>query len=272
MPVPSGLLESYLGYAYVQSNYFTSGAIDLSGISWIYPTTLLPSIGLLVNHPDATYVPPRDPNVATYIDTMLMRDFHHVSSSASYVPIVALPENEKELDPVLRRLYGLNKDGKDYGGQNAFKYLVGELVTNVYEHSGFSHALVMAQKYQSKGFVDISFYDDGRTIPGSLSAAGMIFNNDVESIVEAVNGLSSKETEGRGYGLQTNVRICTEGLGAKILIVSRNGALSFESPEPKGYMLRDAYKLQGTSINIRLPYPAQEVDIIEYIEGERVRD
>lgn len=264
MPHQSSLLDNYLDYGKVQSVFSKTGVVDLSNLSWIYPTTLLPSIGLLLNDSNSGYEAPQDPKAASYIETMIEQGIKHRIGPSSYVPVIALPEDERKLDPVLAHVYKLNNDGREYGGINAFKYLVGELVTNIYEHSRFKNAFIMAQKYSNKKFVDISFYDDGITIPGSLTNAGMIFKQDCESIAQAVNGLSSKNVAGRGYGLSTNVRICTEGLGASILIVSRNGVLYFEGSNPKLYILRDDYKLSGTSISIRLPYPASEVDIYAY--------
>jgi hypothetical protein len=258
------MLDHYLDYANVQSNFTKTGVVDLSHLRWIFPTTLLPSIGLLANNPSSKYRPPQDIKAASYIETMLEKGRDYCPGPGSYVPITSLPEDERKLDPVLAQIYWLNNDGREYGGITAFKYLVGELVTNIYEHSDFGHAFVMAQKYPAKGFVDISFFDDGITIPGSLTRAGLIFENDVEFIAEAVNGLSSKKLKERGYGLTTNVRICTEGLGARILIVSGNGVLHFEEGEQKAYILRDEYKLSGTSITIRVPYPAKEVDIYAY--------
>ena len=266
VPHLPALVQGYLEYARVQNNYLETGTIDLSNIAWIYPSTLLPSIGLITNNPGAPYISPSDPNVASYIVTMVMMGIDYAPHGGTYVPIIAIPSNERELDPVLQRLYNLNNDGREYGGINAFKYLVGELVTNIYEHSQFRHAYVMAQRYPCKGFVEICFFDDGNTIPGSLSSAGLNFSSDVESISMAVNGLSSKKTEGRGYGLQSNVRICSEGLKANICLVSRSGVLHIDENGPKVYNLRDEYKLPGTIISIRLPYPAKEVDISEYLQ------
>jgi len=266
VPYLPSLVREYLEYAHVQNNLTETGTIDLSNIAFIYPSTLLPSIGLVANNPGAVYIPPTDSNVASYIVTMVTMGIDYFPHGATYVPIVAIPTDEMELDPVLQRLFCLNNDGREYGGINAFKYLVGELVTNIYEHSHFHHAYVMAQRYPSKGFVEVCFFDDGATIPGSLSIAGLNFANDVESIVMAVNGLSSKKSDGRGYGLQSNVRICSEGLNANICMVSRGGLLHIDKNGPKGYNLRDEYKLSGTVISIRLPYPAKEVDISEYLQ------
>ncbi|OPY34579.1 MAG: hypothetical protein A4E32_00309 [Methanomassiliicoccales archaeon PtaU1.Bin124] len=258
------LIPCFKDFASIQSDFLGTGEINLGRLQWIYPTTFLPTISLLLKNPGAKYYPPQNTDAASYIENMLKSGLGYKPSICSYVPPIPLPDDESKLDPVLAEVYRLNNDGKEYGGQNAFKYLIGELVANIYEHSKFNHAFIMAQKYQKKGFVDISIFDDGITIPGSLSIAGMIFNKDVEFIGEAINGLSSKKLKERGYGLHTNVRICTEGLGANMMIASRQGLLNIEGKEQKGYILKDEYKLSGTSISIRIPYPAKEVDIYAY--------
>ncbi|HRU11298.1 MAG: hypothetical protein KBH31_03385 [Methanomassiliicoccales archaeon] len=263
---PPALVEGYLEYARIQTKYYETGTIDLGNIGWIYPSTLLPCVGLVANDPDAPFIPPSDPNVAGYIAAMITRGSDNTPLGSTYVPIVALPSDERDLSPVLQRLYRLNNDGREYGGECAFKYVVGEFVANIYEHSHFHHAYIMAQKYPGKGFVEFSFYDDGMTIPGSLSSAGMNFKNDVEAIAMAVNGLSSKKMEGRGYGLQHNVEISIKGLMAEISLVSRSGILHIDGNGPKGYMLREKYKLNGTGISVRSPYPAKEVNIYEHLQ------
>lgn len=264
MADPPDLLDNFKAYAHIQQHHTTSNTIDLSDLDWLYPSTLLPSVGLIANHPASTYLPPRNIQASGYVDAMISIGTSCLGRPKTYIPVISLPRDEKKLAPVLDEVYRMNNNGREYGGMMAFKLMVGEFTTNIYEHSYFSHAYVMAQKYPSKGFVDVSFYDDGITIPGSLDKAGMMFANDYESIALAVNGLSSKNDTERGYGLHTNIRICIEGIGAEVLIASGKGVLHFDHGDQKAYMLRNEYKLSGTSINIRLPYPAKEVNIYDY--------
>jgi hypothetical protein len=129
----------------------------------------------------------------------------------------------------------------------------------------------MAQRYSKKGFVEVAFFDDGITIPGSLRKAGFNYSKDLDAIKDAVNGKSSKENYERGYGLNTNVRMCTDvnGLGGRVLVVSGRGAFEYcsEESEQRLYNLRESpYSLNGTLISVRIPYPAKEVNIYEFTQ------
>ncbi len=185
---------------------------------------------------------------------------------SSSVPIVPLPRNVEQSEAVLKSIYRLYNDGKQIGGTTAFKNLINEMVNNIYEHSAFTNAYLMAQKYPTKGFVDICFCDDGIGIHGSMKKFGMIFDDDFMAIRKAISGTSSKMTEGRGYGLSTNIRMCTEGFGGQFLVVSGSGAISLSNNESQrqGYKLSEQSSYSGTIISIRVPFPAPEVNIYEF--------
>jgi hypothetical protein len=173
---------------------------------------------------------------------------------------------KKKFQLFLKRIFDFNSNGVEYGGENAFKYLIGEMVTNIYEHSMFNNALVMAQKYATKKYVDICFCDNGISIPGSFERAGMFFEDDFEAIGAAINGTSSKMNHERGWGMGSSARICLEGLGGSMLIASRGGTIEFHQGNPKRYIDTDRsdYRYSGTLISMRFPYPAPEVDVYEF--------
>ncbi len=168
-----------------------------------------------------------------------------------------------EATKILESIFRLHGNGKEYGGETVFKYLVSELVDNIYEHSEFENALVMAQRYEKKGIVEICFFDDGVTIAGSFKKQGMIFE-DQQAIVEAVNGLSTKSKE-RGYGLSSNMTIFTQGMDGEILIVSGLGAIYAGKNRQKLYKLQEIHQLMGTLISIRIPFPAPKVNIYDFL-------
>jgi len=164
----SVLMDSFVAFTGIRSDARESGKVDLSQIDWVFPTTLLPVITFLRCNPGYQCVPPREPQVDCYIGRMLSKGYSADRLGKSYVPIVPLPVNQRELNPLLKQLYVLNSEGRDLGGENAFKLLIGEMVNNIFEHSAFGHAFVMAQKYANKGFVELCFCDDGVGIHGSL--------------------------------------------------------------------------------------------------------
>jgi len=74
-----------------------------------------------------------------------------------------------------------------------------------------------------------------------------------------------------GYGLGTNVRMCTdiEGLGGKVLVVSGHGAFeySLEKSEQRLYNLGEtSYILDGTLISIRIPYQSKKVNVYDFTD------
>ena len=133
-------------------------------------------------------------------------------------------------------------------------------------HLGPSVALVMAQKYPLKGFVDMSFFDNGITIPKNLQKHDHEFSPPAP-ITEAVKGLSMKGVD-RGFGLSSSVKIFNEGLNGEILIVSGYGAVYFKEQTPTGFNLVEGHQLNGTLISLRAPHPPSNIeDFYKYLEG-----
>jgi len=260
-------LNNFLTFCNLRNSAVESKALDLQLSSWFYPTALLP-LGAFIreNRKKIKYVPPANQNVANYI-SLVIGDLKVESECKTYIPIISLPpkSSENESGKLLECVFKFHNNGKEYGGENAFKYLISELVDNIYQHSEFRNAFVMAQKYEKKRFMEICFFDDGITISGSFAKKGMIFE-DSEAILQAINGLSTKGSE-RGFGLGSNLKVFTQGLPGEMLIVSGKGAAFFKANEPtKLYILQDKYKLKGTLISVRIPYPVKEVDIYDFIQ------
>ena len=54
-----------------------------------------------------------------------------------------LPKKRNEATEILGCIFKLHNNGKEYGGETVFKYLVSELVDNIYEHSGLHVPLTL---------------------------------------------------------------------------------------------------------------------------------
>lgn len=258
------IVNDYRAFDTIRARYVDSGILDISDVKWMWPTMLLPLAALMRSEKGLKYVPPIKHEVAQYIDIVTAETSIARLRQRSYLPVVRLPIEQRDAGRILNIVYSLNANGKECGGENAFKYLIGEMVTNIYEHSRFDNAFVMAQRYSLGGFVDICFCDDGVSIPGSLASAGLLFEVDFEAVAEAMNGLSSKRNHERGWGIASSARICTEGLGGSLLIVSRRAVIEFRKGDPKRYIITERSKFSGTLISMRIPFPAPEVDIYEF--------
>jgi hypothetical protein len=207
---------------------------------------------------------PSDTGARSYFHTIFNTKIDE-RRSRSYVPLVQLPSDFKDVDPFLENVYEIQKDDfSAFGGEQAFKYVVSELVDNIYEHSKFKNAFVMAQRYPNLGYLELAFLDNGITIQGSYKAYGMRFK-PWEAIIEALNGVSTKSKE-RGWGLASSTKLFKDGLGGRILIVSGGGGLYLERSKQLLYKLRRDMHLEGTLISLRVPYPCEVVDIYKYIQ------
>jgi hypothetical protein len=118
-----------------------------------------------------------------------------------------------------------NNNSGNYGGDDAFMYIVEELIDNVYQHSRFLYGSFAAKVSDSDGFADLSVFDNGITIGTKFRESGMLFNQDSEAIVSAVNGLSSKMEPGRGFGLGSTVILVIDGFAGEVFIASGSGAV-----------------------------------------------
>ncbi|RZN15172.1 MAG: hypothetical protein EF812_03165 [Methanosarcinales archaeon] len=128
---------------------------------------------------------------------------------------------------------------------------------------------MMAQIYKGKSLVEITILDDGISIPGCFEKCGIVIRSDYDAILSAINGKISTKTkdEPRGFGLRSSVKLYINGIGARLLLVSRNGALYKSRDDESVYNAGDANQLIGTLISIRTPYPVPQVSIYDYIDG-----
>lgn len=138
------------------------------------------------------------------------------------------------------------------------------MTSNIYDHSKFTKGLVMGKSYVD--FKEISFIDNGISIPTSLKDANYSFDNDCNAIIEAINGLSTKNDVGyieRGTGLNNTINIATNGCNGSVLICSRNGLIFIDENEIHA---KDINKnpINGTLISLRMDL-SEKVDIYNYL-------
>lgn len=253
-----GQLKNYIEFCRI-SKSATDTCLDLKKLGYIYPTTLLP---LLVKHPcqNLEIIPEGD--CASYLKFMANQKGAETKCDLSYFPPIFLPKDNAEYSPTIKKLYEFHNDGKEYGGEKAFKLTIGELADNIYQHSNFEKAMVFAQKYPHKKFVEICIMDNGIGILNALKAYGAIFSSDAQAIFYATKGLSSKSEQERGRGIRGCISMYCRSANATMLIVSGTGAVFIDkSLKPNLFKFPDNYNLQGTLISFRIPYPCKEVDI-----------
>ncbi|RZN14100.1 MAG: hypothetical protein EF812_06240, partial [Methanosarcinales archaeon] len=140
------LLQEYIKFCNIREKAKKTNIIDLSSCSWLYPTSLLLLVNFLRDNKDSMKcVPPINNNVSNYISIIMKGNY---SRGGTYMPITNLPKDGNLQEDAINDLQNLYDYGKDYGGANFFIFLIGELIGNIYEHSEFSNASMMAQIYK----------------------------------------------------------------------------------------------------------------------------
>lgn len=143
------LVRRYLDYANIRDMALRTGTLDLENVRFLTPTTLLPlSITLRRSKKTLKLAPPPNPDVESYLHCMMKERGFDALNGSTYLPILGLPKKAEQSLPILKKIYKL---AGDPGGKNAFRYLIGELIDNIYQHSRFEIALVMAQQYRKSG-------------------------------------------------------------------------------------------------------------------------
>lgn len=147
--------------------------------------------------------------------------------------------------------------------KTTISFIFHELIGNIYDHSQFNNGFLMGKQYGE--YHEISFIDDGITIPKSLKNADFMFENDWQSIIEAINGLSTKNDLGyieRGTGLNNTTNIILNGGHGSILIVSGCGLVHMTKNQILTKELKNC--LNGTLISLRIKLK-NKIDIYNYL-------
>lgn len=150
------------------------------------------------------------------------------------------------------------------------KYMIGETIDNITEHSKSDRGFIFAQTYPKKGFLDVCIADRGVTLLGSYS--NLLDNEivtDLEAIKAANRGISSKnlpDAENRGYGIYTSKHMLVDGLGGQYLMMS-GGNFYFKRPGfDSFYSLPNNLRWDGTVVALRIPYNVSHFNYVNYIE------
>ena len=108
--------------------------------------------------------------------------------------------------------------------------------------------------------IDIAIADFGITIYGSYVAAqkhlDKLGDSDAEALNLAQNGYSVKnlpDTENRGYGISSNMRMVVEGLGGEFAVLSGNALLLYSKDTKKILSLPPEIDFKGTMLIVRFP-------------------
>ncbi len=265
------LISSYSEFVDFRNQAKGESIVDLKDRKWLSSTSVLLLAYLRTKYGCALHSTGSS-NAKGYLDLMTQDPMWWakglkviLSKGNSYIPFSELPKEEEDFRILFAKISDLIKSHKPSGGEEAFKYVLSELTDNVYQHSNFENSYMMGQAYKNQGYVELSFIDDGISIPGNFEKHKISFEGDWNAISMAVGGKSTKNDYERGTGLISSLKIYCEGADAEAMIVSRKGLYYKKSQETQLYRLEEQQKFPGTLISIRIPLKKNNIEIYQYL-------
>ena len=237
--------------------------LDMSGISWVVPCSAI----LLSNVMDRlskkgiffSYRNPTENKVIKYL-TSIGFPFGKQGIGSTYCPVHHFSTDiDKEMNQVLE----IVDNNFPQTSTGAIKYILSELADNVSEHSKFTHATIMAQFFDRKGFIDIGIVDNGISIPRLFEINNIVFESDANAIELAISGTSTKGQD-RGFGLPTTKNIVEKGLEGEFYILSRNGGIYIKKGSQSKLFKVESNSVFGTFVYIRFKKPQQKLNINQW--------
>ena len=259
--------------------------IDFSKTSFVSPTFLLPLMVFAKNHRKAIHFS----NITPYMQHLYfgdglspdrMRNTEFIAymegyAEKTFIPIINFPavdckEVEKNsilstVESIITRQVGLTSNVNI-----GLKYMIGEIVDNITQHSQSERGYILAQSYPRKKYLDICIANNGITLLGSYQK---LQNNEILSDMEAIQaanrGISTKNlpnAENRGYGIITSRNMLVNGLNGQYIMISGNAMCIHDRNVDQFIALPDDIYWKGTIVAFRIPYVNQNFQYIKYIE------
>ena len=241
--------------------------LDFSDVEWILPCSALLLSNKIIEacrRINIKISPPNKRGVYEYL-TKIGFPLGCEVEGESFLPINHF-SNKDDVNEQISKIskHIENKVDKNFGF--SINYLLAELSDNIEQHSQFTQASIMTQYYPDKKYIDVGIFDNGISIPALFEKKGLKFSDDCDAIKKAIEGVSTKEEQGRGFGLRTSKNLVLEGLNGEMYILSRKGALILnpKNKEKSQELMKNA--LKGTLIYMRFSAPKKGLNIIEYVE------
>jgi len=248
---------------------------NLENLQWGCPLLILP-LSAHISCTGSTFTAPSNANTKSYLDAVsfpagvdsLSSFEQQIRAYKTYLPLSVLRTDagvgrERLEAEFLNMVVAIVGDIP--GTQNALRYPVGELVTNIFEHSGEQQGFIFGQWYPKKGYLDICIVDCGRGLTRAYKEERGLDLSDEEAIAEAMKGTSAKSDTERGYGIHTSKDVVCRALKGGFVMVSGNtGFYAYESKEQ--LVSLPNFNWPGVIVAYRIPKPTGEINITPYLE------
>ena len=159
------------------------------------------------------------------------------------------------------------------GLNSPITYLLDELICNIQQHAQTDAGYAFANYNAASDSIEIAIADEGITVYGSYVAAQkhleLLGDSDASALNLAQNGYSVKnlpDTENRGYGISSNMRMVVEGLRGEFAVFSGNALLVQFADRKEILSLPRDIDFKGTMVIVRFPaHVPTEFDFYKYI-------
>ena len=192
----------------------------------------------------------------------------------SYIPVISFPASSnraKDKDAILTTIESILCSKLNIASNVSYglKYIIGEMVDNISEHSESERGYIFAQYYKTKKYFDLCIADEGIKLYGSFNKAGIEVEDDIEAMKAANKCMSSKnlpDAENRGYGIFTSKKMLITGLGGQYMMMSGSALYLKDNTTDQFLNMPNNLKFDGTIIALRFPTQKEGFDYSKYFE------
>lgn len=246
--MPQSLLSDFKEYIKImnQHDFYNDEIINIDSCRFLSPTFLLPLMSFVFNY-DKKVKEPQNPITNKHLLKILGLKEHN-DTTFPFRQINKAYDNSFQLTTEILKIMNYPKQN-----DSVLKFIFYELINNVYDHSNFDNGFVIGQNYPNVNISDFCFMDNGISIPGSFKKYDYPFENDCDAIIQAINGVSTKNEKEfieRGTGLNNTVNIVTNGGNGAILFVSGTGLIYITKNRVIAKTIPEHY-IKGTLISVR---------------------
>lgn len=241
--------------------------IDCSDLKWVSPLSILP-LSATISAKEMT-VEGENEYLKTISFPHGITDPGSLPIGKTYLPIVRFSSVSEMLMEKLTSGFIellLQQVGFRSLVLDAFHYAIGEMVTNISEHSQSEHGWILAQYYRSKEFLDVVLLDQGFGFKRVYEKAFGQTYTDQGAIEKALEGFSVKKDKERGYGLWTTKKLVTQSeLNGKFLIISGSKGYFADNDRELWFNL-PSWHWQGAIVILRMNKVKNKINLYDYVE------
>lgn len=193
----------------------------------------------------------------------------------SYIPICKFGTSEATIDSVTTGLQRImqSQQALPTTVRSALSYMMGEIVTNIHDHSKSKHGYMFSQFLKKEKCLHLCIADNGISIYGSFVNSGKfdpkLLVSQGEVLNMALSHCSTKnrpEAENRGFGLPTTKNMLANGMNGSFFIMSGNAFHSHDRFGEQTVMMPTNIEWDGTIVLLKIPIEVpRDFNYLKYV-------